>query len=146
MLTFWRCQVFICQQHEVCVVFSKESVCMRVCLYTCFCACENVRMRVWGTVCADTYVLGSVCFLRCVFRKGAVRHDDWRHPCYTHTHTCTHKNTHVSWQVKAVCYLENREVIQTNCTCFWNGLTSNYTGRATHTQIAKFNSRQIIGK
>lgn len=56
--------------------------------------------------------LVPACFLRCVSGKGL---SDMMADVMLIIHTHTHSE---SWQVKAVSYLENREVIQTNCTCF----------------------------
>lgn len=118
------------------------------------CTQASVPVKIHACVCkglnVPTCEQGRVCFLRCVFRKGTVKRDDWRHPHYTHTHTYTQ----VCWQVNVVGYLGNREVIQRNCICFWNSLTCNYTGRerdshqppSTHTQDSNFNSRQANGK
>lgn len=119
-----------------------------VCVFACTHA--SVPVKMYACVCEGLCVPTRMCLAACVFlgvfsgRELSGMMTDVTLVIHTPTHA--HTKTHISWQVKAVCYLENREVIQTNCTCFWNGLTSNYTGRATHTQIAKFNSRQIIGK
>lgn len=118
MLTFWRCQVFGVAGERRAAAFSTLA---------CTHASVPVKIHacVWKRLYVPTCVQGRVCFLRCVFRKGTVKRDDWRHPHYTHTHTYTQ----ICWQVNVVGYLGNRGVIQRNCICFWNSLTCNYTGR-----------------
>lgn len=119
MLTFWRRRGFICQQHEVCVVISKENVCMCVCLYTCICAGENLRTRLLrGCVCRH------ICAWRCVFLgvfSGRELSDMMTNVTlimHTHPPPHTHKCTQVSWQVKAVTYFKTEESFRQTAPAF----------------------------
>ena len=114
--------------------FQKE--CLHACLPVHMCPCPG---RIWACVCeGGLCVPAHMCMAVRVFlgvfsgRELSDMMTDVTLIIHTLTHTLT---VHISWQVKAVSYLENREVIQTNCTCFWNGLTSNCTGRDSHTII-----------